>query len=59
MTDDSGKLKSGNFMQALESIRREAQRLTTRRDLPLDVRTALERIVALTEAKFDLGGDIE
>lgn len=59
MTDDSGKLKAGNFMQALESIRREAQRLTGRRDLPLDVRAALDRIIALTEAKFDLGGDIE
>ncbi|HEX2693002.1 MAG TPA: hypothetical protein VHL12_03010 [Gemmatimonadaceae bacterium] len=59
MTDNSGKLKGGNFMQALESIRREAQRLTARRELPLDVRAALERIIALTEAKFDLGGDIE
>jgi hypothetical protein len=46
-------------MQALESIRREAERLTTRRDLPLDVRAALDRIIALTEAKFDLGGDTE
>ncbi len=59
MRDDSGKLKQGNFMQALESIRREAERLTARRDLPLDVRAALDRIVALTQAKFDLGGDIE
>ncbi|MFL5488328.1 MAG: hypothetical protein ACJ8AJ_07570 [Gemmatimonadaceae bacterium] len=59
MPDDSGKLKQGNFMQALESIRREAERLTARRDLPLDVRAALDRIVALTQAKFDLGGDIE
>ena len=59
MSDDSGKLKQGNFMQALESIRREAERLTARRDLPLDVRAALDRIVALTQAKFDLGGDIE
>jgi hypothetical protein len=59
MTDDSRRLKPGNFMQALESIRREAERLTTRRELPLDVRAALERIIALTEAKFDLGGDIE
>ncbi|MFL5465545.1 MAG: hypothetical protein ACJ793_06010 [Gemmatimonadaceae bacterium] len=59
MPDDSGKLKQGNFIQALESIRREAERLTVRRDLPLDVRAALDRIVALTQAKFDLGGDIE
>ena len=59
MRDDSGKLKQGNVMQALESIRREAERLTARRDLPLDVRAALDRIVALTQAKFDLGGDIE
>ncbi|MFL5469799.1 MAG: hypothetical protein ACJ8AE_08405 [Gemmatimonadaceae bacterium] len=59
MPDDSGKLKQGNFIQALESIRREAERLTMRRDLPLDVRAALDRIVALTQAKFDLGGDIE
>ncbi|MFL5597380.1 MAG: hypothetical protein ACJ77S_07940 [Gemmatimonadaceae bacterium] len=59
MPDDSGKLKQGNFIQALESIRRESERLTVRRDLPLDVRAALDRIVALTQAKFDLGGDIE
>jgi hypothetical protein len=59
MGDDSGRLKAGNFMQALESIRREAERLTTRKDLPLDVRAALERIIALTQAKFELGGDIE
>lgn len=59
MADNTGKLRAGNFMQALESIRREAERLTSRRDLPLDVRAALDRIIALTEAKFDLGGDIE
>ena len=59
MRDDSGRLKQGNFIQALESIRREAERLTARRDLPLDVRAALDRIVALTQAKFELGGDIE
>jgi hypothetical protein len=59
MADNGGKLEAGNFMQALESIRREAERLTTRRDLPLDVRAALDRIIALTEAKFDLGGDTE
>lgn len=59
MPDDSGKLKQGNFMQALESIRREAEPLAARSDLPVDVRAALDRIVALTRAKFDLGGDIE
>jgi hypothetical protein len=59
MADNPAKLKAGNFMQALESIRREAERLTSRKELPLDVRAALDRIIALTEAKFDLGGDIE
>jgi hypothetical protein len=59
MTDDTGKLKKGNFMQALDSIRTEAERLMVRRDLPPDVKKGLERIVALTRAKFDLGGDIE
>jgi hypothetical protein len=59
MPDDSGKLKQGNFMQALESIRQEAERLAGRSDLPADVRAGLDRIVALTRAKFDLGGDIE
>ena len=59
MPDDSGKLKQGNFMQALESIRREAERLTARRDLPPEVKAGLERIIGLTRAKFDLGGDIE
>jgi hypothetical protein len=59
MPDDSGKLKQGNFMQALESIRREAERLTARRDLPPDVKAGLDRILALTRGKFDLGGDIE
>jgi hypothetical protein len=59
MTDDSGRLNAGNFMQALESIRREAERLTARKELPPDVRAALDRIIALTQAKFDLGGDIE
>ena len=57
--DDTGKLKQGNFMQALESIRGEAERLMARRDLPPEVKASLERIVALTRAKFDLGGDIE
>ncbi|GAC1409169.1 MAG: hypothetical protein NVSMB53_01000 [Gemmatimonadaceae bacterium] len=59
MTDDSGKLKQGNFMQALDSIRREAERLMTRRDLPPEVKAGLDRIVALTRSTFELGGDIE
>ena len=59
MRDDTGKLKKGNFMQALDSIRAEAERLMARRDLPPEAKAALERIVALTRAKFDLGGDIE
>jgi hypothetical protein len=59
MPDDAGKLKKGNFMEALDSIRREAERLMARRDLPPEVKAGLERIVSLTRAKFDLGGDIE
>jgi hypothetical protein len=59
MADDSGKLKQGNFMQALDSIRREAERLMARRDLPPEVKAGLDRIVALTRSKFELGGDIE
>ena len=59
MRDDTGKLKQGNFMQALDSIRAEAERLMARRDLPPEAKAALERIVALTRAKFELGGDIE
>jgi len=59
MPDDTGKLKQGNFMQALDSIRSEAERLMARRDLAPEVKASLERIVALTRAKFDLGGDIE
>jgi hypothetical protein len=57
--DDTGKLKQGNFMQALDSIRREAERLMGRSDLAPEVKAGLERIVGLTRAKFDLGGDIE
>jgi hypothetical protein len=57
--DDSGKLKNGNFMQAQESIRTEAERLMARRDLPPEVKAGLNRIIALTRGKFDLGGDIE
>jgi hypothetical protein len=59
MPDDTGKLKKGNFMQALDAIRAEAERLMARRDLPPEVKAGLGRIVALTRSKFDLGGDIE
>ncbi|PYO08662.1 MAG: hypothetical protein DMD30_07680 [Gemmatimonadetes bacterium] len=59
MADDTGKLKKGNFMEALESIRGEAEAMKGRRDLPPDVRKGLDRIIALTRARFDLGGDIE
>jgi hypothetical protein len=59
MADDTGKLKKGNFMQALDSIRQEAEKLMARRDLPPEVKAGLDRIVRLTRAKFDLGGDIE
>ena len=59
MPDDTGKLKQGNFMQSLESIRREAERLMGRKDLPPEVKAGLERIVGLASGKFDLGGDIE
>ena len=59
MPDDSGKLKRGNFMQALDSIRGEAEKLIARRDLPPEVKAGLERIIGLTRGKFDMGGDIE
>jgi len=59
MPDDTGKLKQGNFVEALDSIRSEAERLMSRRDLAPEVKAALERIVGLTKGKFDLGGDIE
>jgi len=59
MTDDAGKLKKGNFMSALESIRTEAERLRERSDLPPEVKAGLSRIVALSRGKFDLGGDTE
>jgi hypothetical protein len=59
MPDDTGKLNKGNFMQALDSIRQEAEKLMARRDLPTEVKAGLDRIVRLTRAKFDLGGDIE
>ena len=59
MADDSGKLKRGNFIHALETIRREAEALLKRKDLPPDVKAGLDRIVAQTRGEFDLGGDIE
>ena len=59
MPDDSGKLKRGNFMQALETIRREAEALLKRKDLPAEVKAGLDRIVAQTRGEFNLGGDIE
>jgi hypothetical protein len=59
MPDDSGKLKKGNFIQALEAIQREAEGLLRRKDLPPEAKAGLERIVALTRGEFDLGGDIE
>ena len=46
-------------MQALDSIRKEAERLMARRDLPPEVKAGLDRIIGLTRSKFDLGGDIE
>jgi hypothetical protein len=59
VADDSGGLGQGNFIQALESIRDEAERLASRRDLPPEVKAALDRIIRLTRAKFELGGDTE
>lgn len=59
MPDDSGKLKRGNFMQALETIRREAEALSKRKDLPAEVKAGLDRIIAQTRGEFNLGGDIE
>jgi hypothetical protein len=59
MPDDTGNLKKGNFMQALDSIRAEAERLMARRDLPPEVKAGLDRIIGYTRSKFDLGGDIE
>ena len=59
MADDSGKSKGGNFIQALEAIRREAEGLLKRRDLQPDVKAGLNRIVAQTRGEFDLGGDTE
>ncbi len=59
MPDDSGKIKHGNFIQALETIRREAEGLLKRKDLPPEVRAGLDRILGQTKGEFDLGGDIE
>jgi hypothetical protein len=59
MADDAGKLKQGNFVQALDSIRNEAERLMTRPDLPPEVKAGLDRIVSLARGKFELGGDTE
>jgi len=57
--DDSGKLKRGNFIEALETVRREADALLKRKDLTPEVKAGLERILAQTRGEFDLGGDIE
>lgn len=59
MTDDAGKLKQGNFVDALESIRAEAEKLMKRSDLPPDVKSAIERIIGYARGKFELGGDTE
>lgn len=59
MADDAGKLRKGNFVTALESIRVEVERLMARRDLPPDVQAGLERIRSLSRGKFELGGDTE
>ena len=59
MADDAGKMKQGNFVQALDSIRSEAQRLMARSDLPPEVKAGLDRRVSLARGKFELGGDTE
>jgi hypothetical protein len=59
MADDTGKLKQGNFVQALDSIRSEAERLMARPDLPPEVKAGLDRIAGLARGKFELGGDTE
>jgi hypothetical protein len=59
MADDSGNLKRGNFIQALETIRREAEGLLRRKDLSPEIKAGLDRILAQTRGEFDLGGDIE
>ena len=59
MADDTGKLKQGNFVQALDSIRSEAERLMARSDIPPEVKAGLDRIIGLARGKFELGGDTE
>jgi hypothetical protein len=59
MADDAGKLRKGNFVDALESIRLEAERLMKRGDLPPEVKSGLERIAGYARGKFELGGDTE
>ena len=59
INDDAGKLKKGDFVTALKSIRTEAERLMKRPDLPPAVRAGLERILAQARGKFELGGDTE
>ena len=46
-------------MEALDSIRKEAERLMARGDIPPEVKAGLERIIGFTRSKFDLGGDID
>ena len=59
MADDAGKLKQGNFIDALESIRLESERLMKRSDLPPEVKAGLERIAGYARGKFELRGDTE
>lgn len=59
MADDSGNIRQGNFVQSLESIRAEAERLMKRSDLAPEVKAGLERIAGLARGKFELGGDTE
>ena len=48
-----------DFIQALETVRREAETLLKRKDVSPEVKAGLERILAQTRGEFDLGGDIE
>jgi hypothetical protein len=52
-------MKQGNFVQSLESIRVEAERLMKRTDLPPEVKAGLDRIAGLARGRFELGGDTE
>jgi hypothetical protein len=52
MADDAGKLKKGNFVDALESIRKESERLMKRSDLTPEVKAGLERIAGYARGKF-------